>query len=173
MMAMKIENISNEPQFKDVPRPTLESIIATNELVNSLSGNGLAKRDLLFVPECLSLTRFDDAGTSADAAKLLSADQSSELRTFVCAAQDLASANACASVLAGQGSEGDEYGDVGLLLGADTGKTIEEAKDAAGKGKAVLAALGMEHVLSQEPDASKLVSRLSVNISVNIQAFIE
>ncbi|KLO20512.1 hypothetical protein SCHPADRAFT_10124 [Schizopora paradoxa] len=153
MMAMKIENISNDPQFKDIPRPTLESIIATNELVNSLSGNGLAKKDLLFVPDTLSITRFDDAGASAaDVRKLLSAEQSSEFRVFVRAAQDLASANTCASVLAGQGSEGDEYGDVGLLLGA--AKAIEEAKDAEGRAKAALAMLGMEHVLSQASDAS-------------------
>lgn len=149
---MDVEKMSKEPQFKDIPRPTLQSIFSTNEIIKSLAVDGLQKKEVLFVPDTLSIEN-DGAG-----AMLLSDDQGSAFRTFVRTAQDLASTNACASVLAGQGSEGDEYGDVGLQLGADAGKAIDEAKDALGRAKAVLAALNMEHVLAQASDPSTLVS---------------
>jgi len=170
---MDIDQISKMPEFKDVPRATLSSIFSTNNLMYSFVNKapGLQKKEFLFIPDTLSLL-FVGSGDPADSPdKILSSDQLSSFRTFVRSAQDLASANACTSVLAGQGSEGDEYGDVGLMLGKDTGKAIEESTDAQGKAKAVLSALYMDHLLSQASDPSTLVSELELSEETGLPTF--
>lgn len=64
----------------------------------------------------------------------------SYLESLTATANEVANANACGSVLAGQGSESDEYGDVAVWLGS--GKDDEGF--AKGKEGEVLKALGLD-----------------------------
>jgi len=161
---MNYDQIAKDPLLKDIPHATLASIFSTSSLMYNFLNKtpGLQKKEFLFIPDTLSLLYVGSSDPADSPARILSKDQLDCFRTLIRSAQDLASSNACASVLAGQGSESDEYGDVGIMLGRDTGKAIEETTDLLQRAKAVLAAMYMDHILSKASNPSELVSRYKI-----------
>lgn len=64
---------------------------------------------------------------------------------LVRAANEAANSNACSSVLAGQTSEADEYGDVGILLHTNA---ISPAYNLEKNVQAILSSLGLKGLLT-------------------------
>lgn len=102
---------------------------------------------------------------SAPSAPAPTSSLRSYLETLTATANEVANANACGSVLAGHGSESDEYGDVAVWLGPG------EDHGGFGKGKEdrVIVALGLDAWLgldvgSNNPNTSPAFRSLSRKI---------
>lgn len=67
-----------------------------------------------------------------DASHLTLVDENDEVYQLALKAHSLAMANACSSILAGQGSEGDDTGDVGFYLGEGSYEKAENVLKAIG-----------------------------------------
>lgn len=99
----------------------------------------------LVYPSLLSLACSDSTGNNASSPETISSATGEFLVELVRAANEAANSNACSSVLAGQTSEADEYGDVGILLHTNA---ISPANNMEKNAQAILSSLGLKGLLT-------------------------
>lgn len=99
----------------------------------------------LFYPSLLSLACSDSTGNNTSSPETIPSATGEFLVELVRAANEAANSNACSSVLAGQTSEADEYGDVGILLHTNA---ISPAYNLEKNVQAILSSLGLKGLLT-------------------------
>lgn len=134
--------LSQSVDSSQIPALSVQSIWATLSVLQGLIATD-SQNTITFNPAALTIA--DDYAGKFEVGDV----EISRIRALVLAAHDAANSHACSSVLAGQGSESDEYGDIGLCLGVVQG--IDNEGSEKGKAAAVFRSIGLGGILESQP----------------------
>ncbi|KAI0915651.1 hypothetical protein AcV5_003515 [Taiwanofungus camphoratus] len=135
-----IQTLSGETLFQAIPSAEQLQFIVASSIGSTLST--LYRLDSAELPSNSDALERGVIALLPPDAPANNRPQEEFLSALTLGANDAASSTACGSILAGQTSESDEYGDIAFWLG--------EGNFNKGNEKAVIKALGLQFWLSQE-----------------------